>query len=58
MFYEERPYLGGVGLDFGIDAVFRCLAPGFIFGVGAAGQMAEVGSVRADSDSVCEAAWR
>src|SRR5262245_16341568 len=56
--HQEWPHLSSISLDFRIDAVFRGFAPGFIFRVGAAGKMAEVRPVGADSNSVGKSAWR
>src|SRR5262249_46807773 len=53
---QERPHLSRVGEHFSIDAVFVRFAPGFVFGIGTAGEMAEVRFVRADSYTVAVAA--
>src|SRR5262245_24504681 len=58
LFHQEWPHLSSVLLDFRIDAVSSGFAPGFIFRVGAAGKMAEVRPVGADSNSVGKSAWR
>src|SRR5690242_21920266 len=43
---QKRPDLSRIREHLGVDAVLVRFAPGFIFGVGAAGKMAEVRFVR------------
>src|SRR4029079_8946981 len=51
---QKRPDLSRIREHLGVDAVLLRFAPGFIFGVGAAGKMAEVRFVRADPHAVAE----